>query len=84
MKATFKCSTLSILLNLVVIADMVLKRKLSQTLSVITVQARIFTGLDRNDLIVVILVLILIVILILKRISEIMLSMNAKVLFLVI
>ena len=53
-KATFKCSMLSILPNLVVIADMVLKRKLSQSFSIITVQVRIFTSLDRNDLIVVI------------------------------
>ena len=53
-KATFKCSTLSILPNLVVIADMVLKRKLSQTFSIITVQVRIFTSLDRNDLMLVI------------------------------
>ena len=37
-KPTFKCSTLSILPNLVVIADIVLKRKLLQTFSVITVQ----------------------------------------------
>ena len=72
MKATFKCSALSILPNLVVIANIVLKRKLLQTFSVISVQVRIFTSLDRNDL---------------KysfRISEIILSMNAKVLFLVI
>ena len=54
MKATFKCSTLSNLPNLVVIADMVLKRKFSKTFSFITVQFWIFTSLDRNDLIVVI------------------------------
>ena len=72
MKATFKCSTLSILPNLVVIADIVLKRKLLQTFSVITVQVWIFTSLDRNDLKKSL------------RISEILLSMNAKVLFLVI
>ena len=46
--------TLLMLLNLVVIADMVLKRKLLQTFSVITVQVRIFTSLERNDLIGVI------------------------------
>ena len=49
MKATFKCSTLSILPNFVVITDIVLKRKLLQTFSVITVQVQIFTSLDRND-----------------------------------
>ena len=49
-KATFKCSTLSTLSSLVVIAGIVLKRKLLQKFSVITVQVRIFTGLERNDL----------------------------------
>ena len=36
--------------NLVVITGIVLKRKLLQTFSVISVQVRTFTGLDRNDL----------------------------------
>ena len=57
--------------NLVVIAGIVLKRQPLQTFSTITVQVRIFTGLDRNEL---------------KqsfRISEIILSINAKVLFFV-
>ena len=43
-------SVLRFLPNLGVITGIVLKRKLLQAFSVIIVQVRIFTGLDRNDL----------------------------------
>ena len=42
-------SVLRFLPNLVVITGIELNRKLLQAFSVIIVQVRIFTGLDRND-----------------------------------